>query len=506
MKKYLYILILIFLTSLKIEAQTDSIYYKKFYYDSGKISSEGFIENGKPNKYWKTYYPNGNLKSEGNRENFKLDSTWKFYKPDGELKLVINYKQGLKHGLRITYLPDKTLEENFEEDKKHGESRIYYENDSLWKVIPFENGLQEGKAYEYARDGRIITITHYKNGFINRTEYINRKDQQGRKHGTWKYYYPNGNIKRIENYTFGVKSGYFKYFNLEGNLKKVEKYYNGQIEEDPPELAELDIKKEYYPDGSIKAMGSYKDGVAEGVTRYYTEDGEIEKAFVFKNGRIIGKGIVDKLGEKQGKWKEYYDFGVLKAEGEYLNDKRIGLWKYYHPNKKLEQIGKFNRKGESVGEWKWYYPDGSIRKEEVFIKGVLDGPYVEYFRDSTILMQGEYFNGSREGFWTISVHGYKQEGEYLEGMRTGTWKHYYPDGQLAFKGSYVDGIPDSKHIWYHKNGKRKKQGSYIVGMREGTWNYYNYEGQLILTIRYENGIEKEYNAVRITPELELEDL
>ena len=43
----------------------DTIY--RFYYENGNISSEGPIQNGKPNGYWKNFYPDGTLKSEGNR-------------------------------------------------------------------------------------------------------------------------------------------------------------------------------------------------------------------------------------------------------------------------------------------------------------------------------------------------------------------------------------------------------------------------------------------------------
>lgn len=53
--------------------------FKVFFYSNGQKSSEGFLEQGKPNGYWKNYYETGILKSEGNRKDFQLDSTWKFF-------------------------------------------------------------------------------------------------------------------------------------------------------------------------------------------------------------------------------------------------------------------------------------------------------------------------------------------------------------------------------------------------------------------------------------------
>ena len=39
--------------------------FKVFFYNNGQKSSEGFLEQGKPNGYWKNYYETGILKSEG---------------------------------------------------------------------------------------------------------------------------------------------------------------------------------------------------------------------------------------------------------------------------------------------------------------------------------------------------------------------------------------------------------------------------------------------------------
>ena len=44
----------------------------KYYYDNGKISSEGLMKDAKPDGYWKNYYKNGKIKIEGNRKNYKL--------------------------------------------------------------------------------------------------------------------------------------------------------------------------------------------------------------------------------------------------------------------------------------------------------------------------------------------------------------------------------------------------------------------------------------------------
>ena len=95
------ILFLSFLISAQFNAQVTKNGYNKFYYENGKISSEGTMREGKPDGYWKNYYDNGKLKIEGNRKNFQLDSTWKFYDVKGRLTKAINYKEGKKMALVI---------------------------------------------------------------------------------------------------------------------------------------------------------------------------------------------------------------------------------------------------------------------------------------------------------------------------------------------------------------------------------------------------------------------
>src|SRR6185436_20383625 len=88
------LIILLFLMNNNVLAQAvvNKNGYNKFYYENGKISSEGTMRDNKPDGYWKNYYDNGKLKIEGNRKNFLLDSAWKFYDVKGRVTKIINYK------------------------------------------------------------------------------------------------------------------------------------------------------------------------------------------------------------------------------------------------------------------------------------------------------------------------------------------------------------------------------------------------------------------------------
>lgn len=504
MKKISYILLLLTAFAFQSFSQENDIDpngYNVFYHENGEKSSEGYMVDGKPDGYWKTYNEEGILISEGNRENHKLDSLWKFYDDEGKLAMEINYENGKKNGIRRIYREDEIIEENFVDNVKQGLTTYFYSDGTVKKTVNFKNGLEEGIAREYGKDGRIITIINYNKGFITSREKINRYDQQDKKHGKWKYFYDEEYVLKMEgNYKHGLKHGYFKEYDLEGNLLSAVKYENGEQQEDVAELTKLDVKKDYYPDGQVRIVATYKDGVPEGVRREFNEEGEIEKAYIFKNGIVIGEGILTTQGEKDGFWKEYYDDGKLKAEGRYEKDRRIGEWKFYHKNGKLEQIGTYNDDGRYDGRWKWYYNDGDLLREESYYNGLADGLMTEYDEDGQIVAEGEYIEGLENGYWIYDYGDIRMEGEYVDGLRNGEWKHYYSNGQLSFEGEYIDDNPNGRHVYYWKNGNIKDEQYYVMGRKDGEWKKYNSDGTLFMVISYENGKEKKYDGIKINME------
>lgn len=474
--------------------------YNIFYYPSGKIASEGIIKEGKPDGYWKTYYENGILKAEGNRKNFLLDSIWKFYSDSGNIVQEINYSEGRKNGKRISYFKNEISEENFINDIKNGYSYKYYSDKSVKFKVNFIEGREEGTAREYAKDGSVITLIEYKKGYIISSENINRT-REGLKHGTWKEFYPNENLKIEENYSYGKKHGYFKEYYDDGNLKKITKYINDVLIEDAPELASYDVKTDYYKNGKVKIVQSYKDNIPEGIRREYSPEGEIVKSYIFRNGIIIGEGIVDEKGMKQGPWKEFYYTGELESEGNYTNGLKTGQWKFYYLSGNKEQQGVYNAKGKPEGVWKWFYESGNIRKEEVFKNGVPNGTYKELSDSGKVIVLGEFIEGEEDGEWLYEVGDEKETGSYQNGKREGLWKHYTHD-ILNFQGSYTDGEPNGEFVYYWDNGKIKEKGVYMMGKKEGSWILYDYEGIRLIQINFEDGVEKAYDGNKIDAVIE----
>lgn len=473
--------------------------YTEFTYSNGKVSSAGTMLNGKPDGYWKTFYENGILKSEGNRKNFQLDSLWKFYNELGNLSTTYFYQEGKKNGFKKIYNLETqkvVSEENFVNDTKQGMS-FYYKEDYKYKEVPFVNGKEEGTGKEFSKDSLIITITQYKNGYITREEKINRRDKFGKKQGNWKSFYDNGTTHIECKYVDDKLDGYYKEYGLDGNIIKTEKYEYGVLKKNVAELVKLDVQNDFYESGKVKSSGTFKDGVAEGVTRYYSEEGKIINSKIYKDGDLIGEGIYDEKGFQQGKWKEFYPGGELKAEGEYLDGRRLGDWIFYHQNGKIEQKGKFLKGAKPNGNWVWYYESGNLLREEKFTAGLEDGTMIEYNDSGRVVTKGEYVDGEKEGEWINEDGDVREYGSYKNGQKDGLWKIYFKNGRLAFEGKFVDGTPDGKQMYYHDNGRIKEEGVYAMGRKEDNWKFYDYEGILETTINFKNDEEQKIDGLKM---------
>ncbi|MDD5570141.1 MAG: toxin-antitoxin system YwqK family antitoxin [Bacteroidales bacterium] len=499
------VLLIFILKVLVTTAQNDTNGVKIFYYPSGKKSSEGYLFKGQPDGYWKTYYETGIIKSEGNRKNFLLDSLWKFYDEKGNISLSLNYKDGKKNGFKTTYFENQKTEENYVNDKKNGVAN-YYKNQHLIKTINFIDGIENGISREFDESGNVITITEYSGGFIISQEEINRKDDKGLKTGKWQFYYDNGNIKIECFYLNDLKNGIYKEFAENGNLLKIEKYQNDSLLINVSEVAKTEIKKEYYANGQVKKMITYRYNIPEGISREYSEDGKVTDSKIYKDGKVIGVGIVPENGLKQGFWYEYYETGEKKGEGEYDMGKKSGIWKFYFKNGKTEQTGEYLRGGKPKGKWYWYYPSGNILREEIFEDGKAEGLMKEYNDSGKVIVEGNYSNGKKEGKWSYDIGDYIETGNYKEGLKFGEWKGTFKsNGTTAFTGNFVDGYPNGEHFYYYDNGKIMERGKFIMGKKDGEWVKYYEDGTIVIKITYENGVEIKYNGVRITPEFDKKD-
>jgi antitoxin component YwqK of YwqJK toxin-antitoxin module len=505
--------------------------YNKFYYENGKISSEGLMKDGKPNGYWKNYYKNGKLKIEGNRKNFQLDSVWKFYDEKGRLSKTINYAEGKKNGITAVYdtLGKIVSSENYAMDVKDGLTRTFYKTGKTKSTVPFVKGKQEGTAYEYSQDSVITAISTYKGGILQGYEKINQRDENNKKQGIWKEFYENRELKKEQKFNDDSLDGYVKEFDKKGNLISTKKFSNGQQILRAPEIANVEVYREVFEDGTLKYEGVYSDGDAIGTHYKYVQkrrcDSSLfrrddttdifinrmvcrnvpipDSAIEYFDGTVVAKGAVDSLRNRIGLWTEYHNTGEFKGKGLYKEGNRIGDWEFFYASGKLEQKGKYDKKGRAQGVWKWYYESGKLWREENYVNGKRDGELKDYDEEGKVMLQGNFVENRKEGRWTYETPDYLEFGTYTNDEPDSLWKSYYMPGKVKhFEGRFLAGEPVGLHEGYHPTGARMYVGNYVSGMKDGDWKYYDENGFNYLVITYKNDIEIKWQGEKIRPTYE----
>ena len=193
--------------------------WKKYYPNSKQLRYQGTFEHGKEIGVFKfycetckdqpvaikdfsekdsiaqvTFYTKkGNLVSKGNMRGKMKIGKWLYFRKDGKTLLTEeNYNNnGVLHGLKITYYPNKNKaqETTYINGNKEGAETYFSHQGKILKAFIYKNNELQGPVTYYDADGNLLIEGRYKNG---------------RKHGLWKYY-KNGKIIQEETYPRALK-------------------------------------------------------------------------------------------------------------------------------------------------------------------------------------------------------------------------------------------------------------------------------------------------------------
>lgn len=176
-------------------------------------------------------------------------------------------------------------------------------------------------------------------------------------------------------------------------------------------------------------------------------------ATAFGQGFEIEKGDTinrrDASNQKQGWWKIYnndgkfmgYETNQLVEEGEYLNNKKTGVWTKYYPNgNKKHELTFANNVAN--GYAKIYYRNGQLQEEGIWKMNVWAGDYKYYFE-----------NGNLKYEWTYNSSG-KREGQQ---------KYYHENGMLMYLGDWKDGKEAGELVEYYEDGSIRAKRYFNAG-------------------------------------------
>jgi antitoxin component YwqK of YwqJK toxin-antitoxin module len=263
--------------------------------ETGNKQEEGRLIGGKKQGLWKFYDLMGILNQIGEYTDDKKNGTWEAISSDGKVFSKYGYRDDVKNG--------RFMDSN------------YYGGDSLCGA--YNNGRKDGAWYGY-NEGKIIETKYFKDG---------------RSVGTWKKYYPTGELMAIS-------------FRKKMTLKQ---YWEQKI---------------FFKDGTIKEKNFFdNNSEASGTWLTYSENGRLIRKAMYKNGC------------ENGCTKEYYNNGKIKSITQNENGKRSGLCILYYDNGRRAESGKYvvirSKEREpfvsvKTGQWFEYYPSGNLKAVGVY--------------------------------------------------------------------------------------------------------------------------------------------
>ena len=360
--------------------------------------------------------------------------------------------------------------------------KAYYSNKKLaytreGKLVEGYNLLPNGKYTEYYKNGKIKVQGSYK---------------EGKRDGEFKAFLKNGKSAGFIIYKDGkiIKSTLVKTMKDNASFSPVTDIYYKL--EDSHTLRKVD-----YENGLLKTYFIYnKDGIPDGESVEYYEEGNIESIVHFRNNIVEGLTIT------------YYENGNIDEEVNYKNNKMNGEAKSYDENGKLNgrTIFKDNIKlEEDVYKeneiLKNTFKNGELVKQDICTlngtlkeRRILNGDEMEYStfypngnvkqkilaKDKTIIKEQIY---ARNG--NIMSNSFFSDGKPVIELF-----EYYPDGKLFRKISTVNKMLNGDSIEYYPNGNIKEKTHFINNKEEGEHFFYDKNGKLIKTEIYKNDIKQ----------------
>lgn len=97
-------------------------------------------------------------------------------------------------------------------------------------------------------------------------------------------------------------------------------------------------------------------------------------------------------GKRTGPWREYWENGVMRFSGTYVDDALTGLETWWRPDGTPEWSVE-RRAGVRYGVERWYWPNGKLRSEGGWFDGEKHGRFVTYNEQGAVSVVIEYLHG-----------------------------------------------------------------------------------------------------------------
>lgn len=197
---------------------------------------------------------------------------------------------------------------------------------------------------------------------------------------------------------------------------------------------------------------------------------------------------LDKKGLKQGYWIKK-EKGKTVYEGHFLNDNPQGVFKYYNPDGKIQNISRFEKNG-SVSYTTVYHASGNVSATGKYVDRQYDSVWT-FLNDGGKKVKVESYKlGVPHGKWQIfdpKDEILLDEKFFVDGKKQGPWRTFYTTGEPRFELTYVNDEATGVYKCFYSSGKIWHTGTYKNSRFDGLWISYAENGPILRRMKYANG-------------------
>ena len=305
----------------------------------------------------------------------------------------------------------------------------YYKNGQVKVQGNHKEGKRDGEFKVFLRNGKSAGSVFYKDGKILKSTLVNSMKD-------------NASFSLVTDINYNLNSHEIVTDEFPNQLLK--QYFifnkNGLLDGE---------SREYYEEGNIKSISPFKNNIPDGVFISYYQNGNIKEKHTYKNGNEEGEGLF------------YYQNGNIGQNSFLLNGKLVTEVFEYYPNGNMKTKAHYID-GKLNGELIIYYENGNIKEKTFTIDEKLSGDAFEYYPSGKLRNKSFFKNGKREGeSLTYYENGkLKKKILYKNGMKNGFAIAYYEDGIIEQKAYFVDDKKENERLYYDKKGNLTKTEIY----------------------------------------------
>ena len=197
-------------------------------------------------------YEDGSKETEGRLDHGLKDGLWTDYYPGGAKKREVQYRQGLETGIATDFFP----------------------NGQKQQEISFVNGVEHGPWTEWHDNG----VKAAQGTYDGRRTLEPRGITVPMAVGPYARWYPNGRLEQRGDYVAGRKEGTWTRFYDNGTEAETALYHLDGIQ---------GFLFSFSPSGRKVAEESYRDGLKDGLSTYWNDQGEVTRIEEWRNGEYV---------------------------------------------------------------------------------------------------------------------------------------------------------------------------------------------------------------------------